>query len=167
MSQNGTEDHFFHVYLVILKVSTVDQTYNTEASGTPPLNHTRGTPILWIFRATHPRSLEPQEGAPPPAPGLGMSEFRSLTEQVPRELNSLHDRALPRASPGRGASVSSPFSNRNDIGRSDILQSKHLYFYRSCLSESFSRRGLRATVHAQADPHILFVFIIYGSSSIP
>ena len=94
---------------MILKVSTVDQTYNTEASGTPPLKHTRGTPILWIFRATHPRSLEPQGGAPPPAPGLGMSEFRSLTEQVPRELNSLHDRALPRASPGRGASVSSPF----------------------------------------------------------
>ena len=95
MSQNGTEDHFFHVFLVILEVSTVDQTYNTEASGTPPLKHTRGTPILWIFRASHPRSLEPQEGAPPPAPGLGMSEFRSLTEQVPRELNSLHARALP------------------------------------------------------------------------
>ena len=92
--------------VLIRNVTMIDQTYNSEASWASPLKHTRGPPDsldLPSYTPQIPRT--PRRGAPPPAPGHGMSEFRSLTEQVPRELNSLHDRALPLAHPGRGASA--------------------------------------------------------------
>ena len=114
-----------------------------------PLKHTRRNPDSPDLPSSTPQILRtPEGGATPPAPGLGMSEFRSLTEQVPRELNSLHDRALPRASPGRGASVSSPFLiGMTLVGPIYYSQNTYIFtdlVYRKAFSEGPAGNSARA-----------------------